>query len=113
MRKLKNKYKHTKDKQFYLTDNGKHTIHVILGDKTICSIKTENIHKGEKDEPIVEGTSFSWVIHGCDYANVNCLFTRESNDYERLYSLDVLGVEDRGENDQLDVMRELKENITR
>lgn len=29
------------------------------------------------------------------------------------YSLDVLGVEDRGENDQLDVLREFKDDITR
>ena len=57
--------------------------------------------------------SIGWVIHGGDYRNINCLFTRESSEYERLYSLDVLGVEDRGENDQLDVFRELKENVTR
>ena len=39
--------------------------------------------------------------------------TRETSDYERLYSLDVLGVEDRGENDQLDVMKEFHEHICR
>lgn len=38
---------------------------------------------------------------------------QETSDYERLYSLDVLGVEDRGENDQLDVCVEFKENISR
>ena len=32
---------------------------------------------------------------------------------ERLYSLDVLGVKDQGENDQFDVMRDFKENIAR
>ena len=53
------------------------------------------------------------MIHGGDYPNINCLFTRESSEYKRLYSLDVLGVEDRGENDQLDVFREFKENVTR
>ena len=36
------------------------------------------------------------------------MYMREVNDYEKLYSLDVLGVEDRGENDQLDVLRDLK-----
>ena len=41
------------------------------------------------------------------------MFTRETSDYERLYSLDVLGVEDRGANDQLDVMKEFHENISR
>ena len=39
--------------------------------------------------------------------------SRESSDYERLYSLDVLEVRDRGENDKLDVYTELKENIVR
>eukprot|EP00794_Sanderia_malayensis_P011544 gene11544-12737_t len=113
LRKLKTKYKHTKDKQLYLTDHGKQTIHMILGDKTFCSIKAEKIYKGEKDEPIVQDTNFGWVIHEGDNDNVNCLFTRESNDYETLYSLDVFGGEDTGENDQLDVMMEFKENITR
>ena len=32
---------------------------------------------------------------------------------ERLYSLDVLGIEDRGKNDQLDVLRDFKENVAR
>ena len=102
-----------KDKESYLTETGNHTIHIILGDKTFCRIKTESVFKGEKDEPIVDGTTFGWVIHGGDYPNINCLFTRESSEYERLYSLDVLGVEDRGEYDQLDVFREFKENVTR
>ena len=35
------------------------------------------------------------------------------SDYEKLYSLDVLGVEDRGANDQLDVYKEFRENIVR
>ena len=39
------------------------------------------------------------------------MYLREVNDYEKLYSLDVLGVEDRGENDQFDVLRDFKENI--
>ena len=41
------------------------------------------------------------------------MYLREVNDYEKLSSLDVLGVEDRGENDQFDVLRDLKENIAR
>ena len=41
------------------------------------------------------------------------MYLREVNDYEKLYSLDVLGVKDQGENDQFDVMRDFKENIAR
>ena len=113
LRKLMTSFDHTKDKEFYLTKAGNHTIHIIVGDKTFCRIETESVFKGKRDEPIVEGTSFGWGIHGGDYPNISCLFTRESSERERLYSLDVLGVEDRGENDQLDVFREFKENVTR
>ena len=38
------------------------------------------------------------------------MYMREVNDYEKLYSLDVLGVEDRGEND---VLRDFKESVVR
>ena len=64
---------------------------------------------------MVEETTFGWVIHGGDdYSSENaCMFVREVNDYERLYSLDVLGVEDRGENDQLEVLTEFRESVTR
>ncbi|XP_015758753.1 PREDICTED: uncharacterized protein LOC107338018 [Acropora digitifera] len=41
------------------------------------------------------------------------MFMRETSDYEKLYSLDVLGVQDRGENDQLDVLKEFKDDIRR
>ena len=33
------------------------------------------------------------------------MYTKDSKDYERLYSLDILGVEDRGENDLSDIHR--------
>ena len=35
------------------------------------------------------------------------------NDYEKLYSLDVLEVEDPGENDQLEVLHDIKESVVR
>ena len=41
------------------------------------------------------------------------MYMREVNDYEKLYSLDVLGVEDRGENDQLDVLHDFEESVVR
>ena len=46
----------------------------------------------EPGEPIVEVTTFGWIIHGGDRVTDGCLFTRETSDYERLYSLDVLRV---------------------
>jgi hypothetical protein len=113
MNKLKLNYEHTKDKRFYMTTNGEYPIHLILGDSTFSKIKTEEIYKGKDGDPIVEGTSFGWIVHGGDIANNVCMFTKDLSDYEKLYTLDVLGVEDRGENDQLDVYQEFKENITR
>ena len=41
------------------------------------------------------------------------MFTREPSDYQRLYSLDIFGEEDGGENDQLDVYREFQEDMTK
>ena len=71
--------------------------------------------KGKPGEPLVEETMFGWVVHGGDEygSGSTCMYLREVSDYEKLYSLDVLGVEDRGENDQLDVLREFKESIVR
>lgn len=94
---LKQRYEHTRDKRFYKKPGDEYQIHMILGDSTYCRIKTEELYKGKPGEPIVEGTTFGWVIHGGDYQTEGCLFAREVSDYdERLYSLDVLGVEDRG-----------------
>ena len=41
------------------------------------------------------------------------MYVCERSGYEQLYSLDVLGVEDRGEKDQSTVYAEFQENITR
>ena len=62
----------------------------------------------------MEGTTFGWVIQlqgGDDRVTDHCMLVREVNDYERSYSLDVLGVKDRGENDQLDVLKEFKDDV--
>ena len=110
---LKQRYEHTRDKRFYKKPGEEYQKHLILGDCTYCRIKTELLYKGKPGKPTVEGTTFGWVIHGGDYQTEGRLFVREVSDYEQLYSLDVLAVEDRGENDQLDVYAEFKENISR
>ena len=99
---------------FYLTASEEHQIHMIIGDKTYSKLRTEAVFKGKDNEPFVEDTSCGRVIHGGEFTSTNCIFTREhGNDYERLYSLDILGIEDRGEDDQFDVYKEFKENISR
>ena len=109
IKELKTKYEHARDKQFYMTANEEYPIHVILGDSTYCKIRTEQTFKGRPKDPIVEGTTFGWIIHGGeDYADDKCMFVKEAGEYEKLYSLDVLGVEDRGEDDQSDVYSSFK-----
>lgn len=114
MNELKSKYEHARDKKFYVRTGDKYRIDVILGDSTYCKIKTEEIYKGKSGEPVVEGTTFGWVIHGGDdHTTDQCMFVREIDDYERLYSLDLLGIEDRGESNQLDVLKEFTDDITK
>ena len=115
MNQLKLKYSHTQDKRFYMTSGGEYQIHLIHGESMYSRITTEKVFKGNPGEPIVEETTFGWVVHGGDgYASDGaCMYLREVNDYEKLYSLDVLGVDDPGENDQFDVLRDFKENIAR
>ena len=54
------------------------------------------------------------MVHGEDDHTSDgvSMFLREVMT-ERLYSLDVLWIEDRGKNDQLDVLRDFKENVAR
>ena len=110
---LKFKYEHTKDKQCNMTVDNEYAIEKILGDNTYCRMRTEEVFISKPGEPIVEGTTFGWVIHGGELSGDSCMHTNIVSDCEKLYSLDVLGVEDRGENDQLDVYKEFRENIVR
>ena len=66
MNQLKLKYSHTQDKRFYMTSGGEYQIHLILGDSTYSRIRTEKVFKGNPGEPIVEETTFGWVVHGGD-----------------------------------------------
>ena len=62
------------------------------------------MYKGQLEDPVVKGTTFHWVVHGRkDYTDSTFMFTKVISDYEKLYHLDVLGVEDQGEDDYLDV----------
>ena len=86
LRELKTKYQHTRDKAYYMTSSRQYTVQLTLGDKFYSKIKTEDIFKGNPEEPIVKGTTFGWVIHCGDFSDNECMFTRETSDYERLYS---------------------------
>eukprot|EP00795_Rhopilema_esculentum_P016066 gene16066-biopygen5420 len=113
MRELKKMYNHTRDKQFYTQPGDRYAIHLILGDNTFCRIRTEEVFKGQQGEPIVEGTTFGYIIHGGEKVNSSCMYLKETEkDVERLYSLHVLGNGDRGENDVSDIHYEFNESIT-
>ena len=56
LRKLKKRFDHTKDKEFYLTETGNHTKHIILGNKTFCRIKTEMFSRKKR-------MSLLWEAH--------------------------------------------------
>ncbi|XP_022809137.1 uncharacterized protein LOC111346107 [Stylophora pistillata] len=115
MNQLKLKYSHTQDKRFYMTSTGEHQLRLILRDGVYSRIRTERVLKGHPGEPLAEETTFGWVVHGGDEyeSGSSCMYIREVNDYNKLYSLDVQGVEDRGENGQLDVLRDFKEGVVR
>jgi hypothetical protein len=52
---------------------------MILGDNTFCKIKTEEIYKGKDGDPMVEGTSFGWIVHGGDISNNVCMLRLQEN----------------------------------
>ena len=113
IKELKDRFEHTRNKRFYTHVENKSTIHLILGDNIYCKIRTEEVCKGKKGEPIVEGTSFGYVIHGVDRTSGTCMYVKDSKDFERLYSLDILGAEYRGEGNLSDIHREFHENLVR
>ena len=98
-------YEHTKDKRFYKQIGDEYPIHMILGDSAYCRIRTEEVYKGKPGEPIVEGTTFGWVIHGGKVSDSQSFFSRDTSS--------ALGVKDRGEDDELHVYTEFKENMVR
>ena len=53
MNKLKHKFEHTKDKRFYKTKDHEYPVHLIVGDNTFSQMKTEEMHKGKLEEPVV------------------------------------------------------------
>ena len=105
MHELKLKYEHIRDKQFYLRVGDECTIYLILGDTTFSRIETEEVIKGAK------GTIFGYIIHGGDQGNGICMYVSDTKDCERLYSFDILGEEDRSENDPSEVHKGFIENI--
>eukprot|EP00794_Sanderia_malayensis_P002764 gene2764-biopygen2282 len=76
-------------------------IHVMIGASDFAKIKTPTKPRiGRPEEPIAELTNFGWTIMspGHEPVSTNALLTRTKEvDFEKLWSLDVLGLEDKAE----------------
>ena len=94
-----NKYEHLKG--VTMNENSKKfnlPIHAILGACDYAKIKTNKSPPvGDLGQPFAENTKVGWVLMspGREYDVTNALFAQTFTDYDRLCSLDVLGVEDR------------------
>ena len=92
-------------------------VHVVLGSGDYSRIKTETPPRVGKDmEPVAELTRLGWFLMspGKEFNRKTMLLTQTNQlDYEQLCCLDVLGLEDAPEHDQLVVYNEFKEQLTR
>ena len=91
-------------------------VHLILGTSIYPKIKMREVPKiGKEDEPVAEMTKLGWVIMspGIEADGKAYLTNSSVYDYDRLCSLDVLGLRDTTEGDQAVVHQEFKEQLTR
>ena len=87
-------------------------VHILFGDPTFIEMRTGECRKGKAGQPIADETIFGWTVHGDKSESDHSYFTQTTNDdYEKLYTLDVLGVEDRKEFDQEEVGKDFLENV--
>ena len=91
----------------------RYVIQLLIGDPLFTRIRTGRSVTGKPGEPIADETVFGWTVHGESKANQSYFTRTTSEDYEQLYSLDVLGAEDHKEFDQEEVKKEFLESIQR
>ena len=87
-------------------------VHILFGDPTFIEMRTGQCRKGKVGQPIADETILGWAVHGDKSELDHSYFVQTTDDnYEKLYTLDVLGVEDRKEFDQERVRKEFLGNI--
>ena len=112
------KYPHLKGVYMEDSDSKKLLpVHVILGASDYARIKTrESQRTGAVGEPVAEYTRFGWTIMspGTE-TDLDSMFLAQtaSTDYEELYRMDVLGLEDTTNGDQGVVYAEFCEQLRR
>ena len=102
---------------FDTDDKAELPIHLILGASEFARIKTDSAPRvGRPGDPVAERTQFGWTLlsPGKEVDANNLLLAQTSHaDYEELCRLDVLGLADTPEGDQMEVYREFKEQLKR
>ena len=87
-------------------------VHILFGDPTFIEMRTGECRKGKFGQPIADEAIFGWAVHGDKSESDHSYFTQTTNDdYEKLYTLDVLGMEDRKEFNQEEVRKDFLENV--
>ena len=99
-RKILNKYQHLKGVVMDdMDEKGELPIHLIIGASEYAKIKTETKPKiGKPGEPVGELTKFGWTIisPGSEVDAEHLFFAGSSRlDYDKLCSLDILGLGER------------------
>ena len=115
---LLQKYQHLNQVKLNETETKKSLpIHVVLRSGEYARVKTqERPRVGNEGEPIAELTKLGWFVMspGTEFDEAKMLLTQTFQaDYEALCRLDVLGLEDKSEHDQLTVYEEFKEQLNR
>ena len=100
-----------------MTDDRKLPVHLIIGANEYAKIRTQTQARvGRQGEPVAELTRFGWAImapgDGADL-KTGFLAVNTTTDYDRLCTLDVLGLEDSPPGDQGEVYKEFREQLTR
>ncbi len=100
-----------------MTDDRKLPVHLIIGANEYAKIRMQTQARvGRQGEPVAELTRFGWAIMAPgDEVDLTAGFlaVNTATDYDRLCTLDVLGLEDSPPGDQGEVYKEFREQLTR
>ena len=97
-------------------DRPQFPIHVVLGASKYATIKTTTAQRvGKPGQPVAEQMPLGWTIMSPGSEDVShpilLMIQSTSADYEQLCALDVLGLADTQENNQLMVFEKFKEQL--
>ena len=113
---LKKKFPYLRGLCFDNEDNREqHPIHLILGVGDLSRIKTSTCRVGDVNQPVAEKTTFGWTVMGPgkNESQINYFAKTSQEDYQKLCSLDVLGLQEHGDENLNMVHEEFKESLQR